>query len=177
LFLPVSEVYRHREYYLGREVSVQGWLAIGRDFYPDYVIASYAFLTTLEEGRDAWDRGERVLLDEGGMIEPQLDRNGFGPRGGGVGYYGEDALVTGTLVRAHPRRYRLLRAWEKVFPPQRRDIARVIRRNLCDPLRCEYVLTDLRYCKVFRTPREMWWGCTEAKELVVDLSAPARKGL
>jgi len=60
LFLPFSEVYRYREYYLDREVSLQGWLAIGGDFYPDYVIASYAYLTTLEEGGDAWDRAQTL---------------------------------------------------------------------------------------------------------------------
>lgn len=59
LFLPFDEVYRHREYYLGREVSARGILSLCGAPYP-YTWVSYEYLTSLEDGREAWDRGERV---------------------------------------------------------------------------------------------------------------------
>lgn len=91
-------------------------------------------------------------------------------RPGVASYYVEDAQVVGILVRAHPRRYRPLRAWERLFKPTRPNFAAIIRKNLCDPLRAEYALTSTRYFKVFREAREGPWE-RAAKELVIDLPA------
>ena len=95
MFTPVRDLLSSMESLAGTEISISGRLLVGLEHL--YLADDY----------DAYARGERIAVDDGGIIVSCMNPQ-FSPYGGGDVMFDEAAYVTGTL-EPNGEGYRLTR--------------------------------------------------------------------